>query len=334
MRPPSPWLSFIALAFLGCGSSPQPAPPPPTDAGAAVVADAAPLGDSGADAGVDRGPELDGPEDGAFNGGPHLDGGPPTGGGVCLQSSDCPPPLLCTGGRCRNACVESRDCSSGRCVNGPQGLYCLSEDEARCTVTSNCLAGLICAVDRRCRNECRASLDCPTNQTCVDQVCAQPDEVTGAHLPGWPGDGGAPDAMMLWGLSRGDHLYRITAVEVKVDGCHIDPASVQGMTLPATYDAATATLSIGHLQGTPAMPVLGSGQVAANMATLVRDNVQDSGTCSYHRRNVSTVTLFDHDKFTLDGVELESMFVGPACSDVPAGGACTSTWRWRMELAP
>jgi hypothetical protein len=306
-----------------------------------AVADArtedAPAPMSANEAGADRGPDLLAPDDSSIMPGPRLDGGPPAAGGVCVLNSDCPLPLFCTGGRCHAQCLETRDCATGRCVKGPEGRYCLSEAESHCALNSDCPTGLVCAVDRRCRNECRASIDCTPGQLCADQVCAQTNEVNGGgHLPGWPADAGAADGPMLWGLSRGAHQYRVTAVEVKADGCKIEPGSVQGMTLPVTYDAATATLSIGSLKGSPAMPTLGSGQVANNMATLMRDNVMDTGagTCSYHRRNVSMVTLFDHDKFMLDGVEYESMFVGPACTDVPAGGACTSTWRWRMELAP
>jgi hypothetical protein len=281
--------------------------------------------------GADAAPPAPGDAEASVVGGQPPDAGPAS--GACLMNSECPAPLLCAGGRCRSVCVETRDCPSGRCVNNPTGRFCLPQTESRCTSAGECPSVLVCAVDGQCRNECRAHLDCPPGQACADQVCAEPTEVNDGHLKGWPGDGGLPDAPMLWGLSPGARRFRVTAVDVKVDGCKLEPALLQGLTLPVTYDDATWTLSIGNPQGSPVMPALGSGKVSANMATLVRDNLDIAGACSYHRRDLSRVILFDHDKFTLDVTEDQSMF-GSACTPVPMGGKCTSSWRWRMEIAP
>jgi hypothetical protein len=148
-------------------------------------------------------------------------------------------------------------------------------------------------------------------------------------------DAGSDGPTMLWGLSRGTNQYRITDVANVSDGCAIDPGAVLQLTLPVTYDEATAVVSIGSQKGTPPMPALGSGRVGANVAMLLRENDQTTGTpvgCIYHVKTVAYFRLIYHDKFTLDATEEESLF-STGCTDVPAGGRCQSSWRWTFEKA-
>src|SRR4051812_2660963 len=104
---------------------------------------------------------------------------PPPVGAVCVVNSECNNPLSCTFGRCHETCREARDCPTGqRCVMGPAGAVC--QLNAVCTYRSDCPVPLICALDRQCRNQCQADIDCPTKtQKCVmpDKVCAEPEEL-------------------------------------------------------------------------------------------------------------------------------------------------------------
>jgi hypothetical protein len=150
-------------------------------------------------------------------------------------------------------------------------------------------------------------------------------------------DGGATgDGPMLWGLSRGMNNYKITGASSVNDGCKIGVAGLADgkTTLPVTFDVTTSMISIGDKKGTPPTPSLGSGVVNNNMATLTREN--DTGTlpCTWHQKDVSTLTLTNHDKFSLSVQEDQTMFAtGCPAADVPTGGKCTSTWTWTFELA-
>jgi hypothetical protein len=258
-------------------------------------------------------------------------------GATCLINSDCLNPLVCVFGRCHEQCLETRDCAIGqRCIKSSGGGVCQKESERRCVASESCPLPLFCAADLQCRNACAGDIDCTRNQRCAGGACADIDEVTSeGRLVGAPiADAGAgPDALMLWGLSRGiNRAYTVKAVSNVDDGCQLGVETLVNMTLPVSYDETTQTISIGSIMGSPPAPSLGSGRVSANVATLVRDNNVLAGNCSFHIRDVSKLQLFFHDQFTLDVTEDESFF-SAGCTDVPAGGKCTSRWRWTMVLA-
>ena len=56
-------------------------------------------------------------------------------------------------------------------------------------------------------------------------------------------------------------------------------------------------------------------------------------TCTWHQTDTSQVTLTATNAFTIQVTEVEEMFA-TACSagTAPAGGTCTSTWTWTMEI--
>jgi hypothetical protein len=254
---------------------------------------------------------------------------------ACVLNADCPEPLVCALGLCHLGCISARDCPSDRrCARVSGSDVCLRPEEDRCTRNADCPPILLCAPDLRCRNQCKQPGDCKgAEPICTNGYCAASQAVDGGLDSG--ADASSDGPMMLWGLSRGTNLYRITDVASVSDGCAIDPGALLQLTLPVTYDEATSVISIGNPQGTPPMPALGSGKVGANMATLLRENDQTTGAtlnCIYHRRNVAYFRLFYHDKFTLDATEEESLF-STGCTDVPAGGRCQSSWRWTFEKA-
>jgi len=122
-------------------------------------------------------------------------------GGQCQLNSDCNSPLVCSMGVCHSACVETRDCPAGQsCVKTSTGSVCQLPAEADCR-TVQCLGGLVCAVDYRCRTPCQSAANCNTGQVCVSGVCADTTDVdTGGNLPqknpnagidGGAGSGGA-----------------------------------------------------------------------------------------------------------------------------------------------
>jgi hypothetical protein len=155
----------------------------------------------------------------------------------------------------------------------------------------------------------------------------------GSSSPPSCADGGGcgDDRQHNWGLTRGPSAYAVTSIRDVNDGCMLSPASmVDNTPLMVDYVEATHVVSVGAMAGTPAMPALGSGTIAGNMATLTRENDNGDGTgCTWHQKDVSMFALFDHDKFTLTVREERSMY-SSACS-APAGGACASGWTWTVE---
>src|SRR5437868_6601221 len=104
---------------------------------------------------------------------------PPT-GAKCAVNTDCNNPLSCAFGVCHEICHETRDCPEGhRCITAPGGAGTVCQQEAKCAYKSDCPLPLVCALDRQCRNECHADVDCTKGQKCVlpDMVCAEVSEV-------------------------------------------------------------------------------------------------------------------------------------------------------------
>jgi hypothetical protein len=101
----------------------------------------------------------------------------------CLVNTDCDSPLSCSFGKCHVTCREARDCDPGQdCVRGTDGNVCLLVSESECGLNSDCVAGLYCAKDLKCRSQCEQAKDCATStQQCVlpDKVCAEPRDVGG-----------------------------------------------------------------------------------------------------------------------------------------------------------
>jgi hypothetical protein len=145
------------------------------------------------------------------------------------------------------------------------------------------------------------------------------------------GDAGCIDGggAGLFGLSDGEYCYKVTGIAAGAsDGCALDVASLVGQDLPATYTASTGTLSLGT-QGS-----LGAGPISDNTGTLTRSGMVTDPTmttCTWTQMDTSTVTLTADNKFTASIVEMESAFA-TACSGIPTGGTCTSTWSWTFAI--
>jgi alpha-tubulin suppressor-like RCC1 family protein len=124
---------------------------------------------------------------------------PATGLG-CTVNSECEAPLVCTWARCHAQCSETRDCPIGeRCVLLAAGGLCQLQLEARCDYTSDCQSPLVCAIDGKCRSECKSDRDCAKKQVCTPsggaKVCADLDELNASQMltpasPPQPRDGG------------------------------------------------------------------------------------------------------------------------------------------------
>lgn len=113
---------------------------------------------------------------------------PPSGlANGCQLNSDCSNPLLCTFGRCHQACANTRDCPEGDlCVRaGGNVNVCQLPDEETCTPSTSCAQPLECATDRICSYPCVADTSCLNGQICADSVCADPVRVgLDGHLKG------------------------------------------------------------------------------------------------------------------------------------------------------
>ena len=99
--------------------------------------------------------------------------------GACAKNSDCSDPLVCVFAKCHDACATSRDCSPGsRCMASDKPFHvCQLPSETRCSRTSDCPDGQLCAADFQCRDECRVDRDCVSGQTCFRGACAEPAEI-------------------------------------------------------------------------------------------------------------------------------------------------------------
>jgi hypothetical protein len=165
-----------------------------------------------------------------------------------------------------------------------------------------------------------SSSDCSDGGTCTT------DAGSGGTQGGTGGAGPT-----LFGITEGTYCFDIVSIAAGAsDGCDLGVASLVGQALPVNYVMATATVTLGT-DGS-----LGAGPVASNMGTLTRDNMPTDPmmtTCTWHQTDTTTLVLTDTNQFTASVVENQSTFAAaPACSSIPPGGMCTSTWTWTMKI--
>ena len=101
-------------------------------------------------------------------------------GGACILNSDCNTALVCTAGKCHDACHISADCPLGQsCIIAvDQSTVCQLPIETKCADNGDCKTPLTCAADLRCRNQCQRDADCLTGQVCATTgTCAEPNQV-------------------------------------------------------------------------------------------------------------------------------------------------------------
>jgi hypothetical protein len=178
-------------------------------------------------------------------------------GATCIMNSDCTQPLVCTEGRCHDACHTSVDCPAGQsCMNTDGVAICQLPDEALCS--QSCGGTLVCASDQHCRTPCQSRTDCTIEQVCVSGVCAAPADLDpNGQLP-QSGSGSAADG--------------------GANGCQVGPGGYCWSTYtdPGTDPSATAnwvaplTAGAVHLSAQS-----GSDGLAAMIATLGGGNVID-----------------------------------------------------------
>jgi len=146
-------------------------------------------------------------------------------------------------------------------------------------------------------------------------------------------DAAASDGPKLFGLSAGDNCYKVTAVSDIQDGCTLGLSATMdvGTIIKMNYAPATAIVTLGT-DGS-----LGGGVISANMGTLIKDVTATDAmeaACMFNDKVTTLMTLTADNKFTISVTEGYSMFTAaPACSMIPTGGMCTSTWKWTMEKA-
>ena len=115
-------------------------------------------------------------------------------GGTCILNSDCNGSLVCTMGKCHDACHTSADCPTGQsCVNTNDATVCQLPAEGECSAVLPCGGTLVCASDQHCRTPCQSRTDCTTEQICVSGVCAAPAELAPNNQLPQSGPGSAAD---------------------------------------------------------------------------------------------------------------------------------------------
>ncbi|MFO0684248.1 MAG: hypothetical protein U0234_19500 [Sandaracinus sp.] len=112
----------------------------------------------------------------------------------CVLTSDCAAGLVCLMGHCSEPCHADVDCPAGAmCVND---MGCRDGAMVECELNTDCVAPLICAPDRLCREQCHTDRDCRDGLVCdrgmSPAVCATAR--TDAGVDAAVGDAGADDA--------------------------------------------------------------------------------------------------------------------------------------------
>ncbi len=98
-----------------------------------------------------------------------------------MRAADCRAPLVCSYGRCRAECTETRDCPiATRCIASAGLGVCTLEIESHCN-SDVCPSPLLC-VDDQCRTECTRDDDCLAGR-CVETTCVEPVSGTDAGAP-------------------------------------------------------------------------------------------------------------------------------------------------------
>jgi alpha-tubulin suppressor-like RCC1 family protein len=89
-------------------------------------------------------------------------------GNDCEFTTQCPAPLVCRLGHCRDECRDNRDCRLGLvCLRDENGLgACELPVQDRCVLTSDCDMPLVCVMGR-CSEACLTDVDCPAGAECV-----------------------------------------------------------------------------------------------------------------------------------------------------------------------
>jgi len=116
-------------------------------------------------------------------------------GGTCILNSDCNQGLVCTWGKCHDACHTSADCPAGGvCVtSSDQSNVCQLPGEMYCIYNHDCPTGLICGVDQKCRKQCQVDIDCLYGEICTsEQICVDLNSAPIVRDGGAGGTGGAP----------------------------------------------------------------------------------------------------------------------------------------------
>jgi hypothetical protein len=105
-------------------------------------------------------------------------------GSPCERTSACLEPLVCAGGRCREACADNRDCiAEASCVTFRGAGVCVPPSmPVPCVFNADC--GALFCHSGACVAQCTIDHDCERG-TCVDGLCSEP-----AITPSSPLDAG------------------------------------------------------------------------------------------------------------------------------------------------
>ena len=148
-------------------------------------------------------------------------------GGTCILNSDCNGTLVCTMGKCHDACHTSADCPTGQsCVKTSDTTICQLPAETSCSGASSCDNGLSCAPDLHCRTTCLSVANCTPGQLCASNFCTDPNDpdlVNGQIKPV-----AAPDA----------GTYDASSSDLPIISPADAPPAVNGLEAGVTYDGS------------------------------------------------------------------------------------------------
>jgi Regulator of chromosome condensation (RCC1) repeat len=192
-------------------------------------------------------------------------------GGTCILNSDCNGTLVCTMGKCHDACHTSADCPTGQsCVKTSDTTICQLPAEASCSGTSSCDNGLSCAPDQHCRTGCLSVANCTPGQVCASNFCADPNDpnlVNGQFPPKVGADAGTYDAASpdLQVVVPADAFSTVTGPEAGVTYDALDAS--------ASPDAPAAPLDVAASppDASEAGPVVGVQDASPDLGASPSD---------------------------------------------------------------
>ncbi len=211
-------------------------------------------------------------------------------GGTCILNSDCNGSLVCTMGKCHDACHTTADCPTGQsCVTTTTRPVCQLPAEADCSKVA-CGSGFLCASDLQCHTGCLSASDCTSGQVCVSSVCADPSALVNGQLSQKGASTGLDAGSNAQGPDASGNDGGADLTVASVDGAaDIRPSDVPPTAGDAPIETVATSVGTGWDSGST-IPTVDANLTGAVDASLVVDVTTGVDTAW---DNGSTIPMID-----------------------------------------
>jgi hypothetical protein len=218
-------------------------------------------------------------------------------GGTCILNSDCTGSLVCTMGKCHDACHTAADCPTGQsCVTTTTRPVCQLPAEADCSKVA-CSSGFLCASDLRCHTGCLSASDCTSGQVCVSSVCADPSALVNGQLPQKGASTGVDAGSNAQGPDASGNDGGADLTVASVDGAaDIRPSDVPPTAADAPIETVTTSVDTAWDNGST-IPTVDANLTGAVDASLVVDVTTSVDTAWDNGSTIPTIDANFVDTF-------------------------------------